>query len=103
VNASGSGPSLVPLREFTRVSTARPEYPDDARRAGTEGWVRLEFTVNESGQVRDIVVVGAEPSGVFEDAASAALERWRFRPPVAPDGQPVPLRTSVQLRFQLED
>jgi protein TonB len=103
VNPTGSGPSLVPLREFTRVSTTQPEYPDGARRDGTEGWVRLEFTVNERGQVRDIVVVGAEPRGVFEDAASAALARWRFRPPVAPDGQPVPLRTSVQLRFQLED
>jgi protein TonB len=103
VNPAGSGPSLVPLREFTRVSTTQPEYPDSARRTGTEGWVRLEFTVNERGQVRDIVVVGAEPRGVFEDAASTALARWRFRPPVAPDGQPVPLRTSVQLRFQLED
>ena len=103
VNPTGTGPSLVPLREFTRVSTTQPEYPDGARRDGTEGWVRLEFTVNERGQVRDIVVVGAEPRGVFEDSASAALARWRFRPPVAPDGQPVPLRTSVQLRFQLED
>ena len=103
VNPAGSGPSLVPLREFTRVSTTQPEYPDGARRTGTEGWVRLEFTVNERGQVRDIVVVGAEPRGVFEDTASAALARWRFRPPVSPDGQPVPLRTSVQLRFQLED
>jgi TonB family protein len=101
--ATGSGPSLVPLREFNRVSTTQPEYPDGARRTGTEGWVRLEFTVNERGQVRDIVVVGAEPRGVFEDAASAALARWRFRPPVAPDGQPVPRRTSVQLRFQLQD
>jgi protein TonB len=103
VNPAGSGPSLVPLREFSRVSTTQPDYPDSARRTGTEGWVRLEFTVNERGQVRDIVVVGAEPRGVFEDAASAALARWRFRPPVSPDGQPVPLRTSVQLRFQLED
>jgi TonB family protein len=102
-NPAGSGPSLVPLREFSRVSTTQPDYPDDARRKGTEGWVRLEFTVNERGQVRDIVVVAAEPSGVFEDAASSALGRWRFRPPVAADGRPVPLRTSVQLRFQLED
>jgi protein TonB len=100
---AGSGPSLVPLREFSRVSMTQPDYPDDARRKGTEGWVRLEFTVNERGQVRDIVVVAAEPRGVFDDAASAALARWRFRPPVAADGRPVPLRTSVQLRFELED
>jgi len=102
-NPAGGGPSLVPLREFSRVSTTQPDYPEDARRKGTEGWVRLEFTVNERGRVRDIVVVAAEPQGVFEDVASAALSRWRFRPPVAADGRPVPLRTSVQLRFELED
>lgn len=100
---AGSGPSLVPLREFTRVSTTAPAYPADARSAGTEGWVRLEFTVTERGQVRDIVVVGAEPRGVFEGAASSALRRWRFRPPVTPNGQPVALRTSVVLRFELQD
>lgn len=100
---TGSGPSLVPLREFTRVSTSEPDYPDDARRAGTEGWVRLEFTVSERGRVQDIVVVAAEPRGVFDDAARAALARWRFRPPVAASGQPVALRTSVQLRFKLTD
>ena len=100
---AGSGPSLVPLREFTRTSTAEPEYPDAARRKGTEGWVRLEFTVSERGRVRDIVVVAAEPRGVFDDAASSALARWRFRPPVAADGQPVALRTTVQLRFELQD
>ena len=100
---AGSGPSLVPLREFTRVSTTDPEYPMEARQSGAEGWVRLEFTVNERGRVRDIVVVAAEPRGVFEDAASSALSRWRFRPPVTGDGQPVARRTTVQLRFELED
>ncbi len=100
---AGSGPALVPLREFTRVSTTEPVYPADARSAGTEGWVRLEFTVTERGQVRDIVVVGAEPRGVFESAASSALRRWRFRPPVTPNGQPVALRSSVVLRFELQD
>jgi TonB family protein len=102
-NPAGSGPSLVPLREFKRVSITEPTYPADARRDGTEGWVRLQFTVTERGQVRDIVIVGAEPSGVFEGAAAEALQRWRFRPPVAPDGQPVALRSSVVLRFELED
>jgi TonB family protein len=102
-SAAGSGPSLVPLREFKRVSMTQPTYPADARRDGTEGWVRLQFTVTERGQVRDIVIVGAEPSDVFEGAAAEALQRWRFRPPVAPDGQPVALRTSVVLRFELED
>ena len=50
--------------------------------------------------VASIGVAASLPLGLL---AAYALARWRFRPPVAPDGQPVPLRTSVQLRFQLED
>ena len=55
-----------------------------------------------SEQIVDAIV--AEDIGKLPDVtASAALARWRFRPPVAADGRPVPLRTSVQLRFELED
>jgi TonB family protein len=87
------------LRELSRVSTSQPDYPDAARRTGTEGWVRLEFTVNERGRVSDIVVVDAEPSGVFDNAASSAVSRWRFQPPAS--GQPA--HTSVLLRFELAE
>jgi protein TonB len=98
-DSAGGGPSIVPLRELSRVSMSQPDYPDAARRTGTEGWVRLEFTVNERGRVNDIVVVDADPPGVFDNAASSALSRWRFVPPASGE----PARTSVLLRFELEE
>jgi protein TonB len=98
-DVTGSGPALVPLRALSRVSTSQPAYPEAALRTGTEGWVRLEFTVNERGRVSDIVVVDADPPGVFDNAASSALSRWRFRPPASGEST----RTSVLLRFELEE
>lgn len=98
-DVAGRGPVLVPLRELSRVSTSQPTYPEAALRTGTEGWVRLEFTVNERGRVSDVVVVDADPPGVFDNAATAALSRWRFRPPASGESA----RTSVLLRFELEE
>jgi protein TonB len=67
----------------------------------TQGWVELEFTITESGAVRDIQVVQAQPSGVFDGAATDALAEWRFRPRVV-NGRPVAQRSSVTLRFDVD-
>jgi TonB family protein len=63
------------------VHVVQPAYPLDALRNGTAGKVELEFQVDVEGRVRDIHVVAAQPAGVFEQAAIAALRQWRFNPP----------------------
>jgi protein TonB len=45
--------------------------------------VTVKFTVTREGRVRNPRVVAAEPPGVFEGAALAAIERWRFKPQAA--------------------
>jgi len=55
-----------------------PDYPFRAERAGVEGEVRVAFTVDERGRPRNVSVVDAQPSGVFERAAEKAMARWRF-------------------------
>ena len=92
---------VVPADEFDRVYSREPVYPPQALRAGTRGWVELEFTITPSGAVRDIDVVSAEPAGVFERAASEALAAWRFRPRVV-NGRPVAQRSTVTLRFDID-
>jgi protein TonB len=64
------------LRPFT------PVYPLDAQRKGIEGKVVLRFVVNENGQVQNPEVIKAEPAGVFEEAALAAIVKYRFDPAV---------------------
>jgi protein TonB len=64
------------LRPFT------PVYPFDAQRRGIEGKVVIRFVVDENGQVQDPEVIEAEPAGVFEQAALAAIVKYKFDPAV---------------------
>lgn len=61
-----------------------PEYPQQAREAGVEGWVSLVYDVAADGSVSDVEVVAAEPEGVFDTAALEAVRRWRYRPLTEP-------------------
>ncbi len=85
-----------------RVKQVDPVYPSSARRQGTEGWVEAEFTVGIDGRVSDIDVRKAEPQGVFDKAAAAALAQWKFKP-VLREGQPVEQRARIRLRFTLKE
>lgn len=94
--------SSVLRRDLEALATPGADYPPAAFREGREGWVEVEFTVNELGATRDIAVVDADPRGVFDDAAVAAIAAWRYHPAVV-NGQPVAQRTSVTLRFSIDD
>ena len=77
-----------------------PRYPREARVNRIEGYVRLRFSVTESGEPRDITVVEAQPPGVFEEEAISALRRWRFAPAQS-EGEYVPTVGEEVIRFQL--
>lgn len=66
------------------LRVVQPSYPLDALRNGVAGKVDLEFQIDGEGRVRDIHVLTAQPAGVFEQAAIAALRQWRFAAPTAP-------------------
>ena len=63
------------------LHVVQPTYPLDALRKGVAGKVELEFQVDGEGHVRDIHVLAAQPAGMFEQAAIAALRQWRFAVP----------------------
>ncbi|MFO1393843.1 MAG: TonB family protein [Steroidobacteraceae bacterium] len=91
----------MPTDELGRIHATDPVYPADALRNHVEGWVELSFTITETGSVRDVEVVDSQPQGVFDTAATEAVEGWRFRPRLA-NGQPVAHRSYVTLRFNVE-
>ena len=97
IDATGT----LPDRDLEQLTATEPVYPPGALRDHVEGWVEVDFTVSEAGGVRDIEVVAAEPRGVFEAAATAAVGQWRFQPRVV-NGRPVSQRSSVTLRFNVE-
>jgi TonB family protein len=56
------------------------QYPIEARRSRTEGWVVLSFDVDESGKPSRLLVLDSEPKGYFDQAAIAAMKQWEFEP-----------------------
>jgi protein TonB len=92
---------VVAADEFDSIASRDPVYPAAALRNKISGWVELEFTIAPNGAVRDVAIVGSEPRGVFESAASDALAEWRFRPRVV-NGQPVAQRSRITMRFDVE-
>jgi TonB family protein len=72
--------AVEPAREpeITRVLAVNPQYPSSAASSGVEGFVEVSFTVTALGRVENAVVTAAEPKGMFEQAALAAIARWRY-------------------------
>ena len=81
--------------------SVKPNYPQAALERGTEGWVDLVFTVRTDGTISEVSVTAAEPAGIFEQAAMAAVRRWRYEP-VRKDGRAVEQRARLRLRFSIE-
>lgn len=88
--------------EATPIVRIDPKYPVQAARDGKEGWVKLQFTINEVGGVEDIVVLEAEPKRLFDREARRALAKWKYKPKIV-DGKPQKqFNMFVQLDFTLE-
>jgi len=92
--------ALVPQSELTVQKSVQPIYPRRAESSKTEGWADVEFTVDETGKVKDVSVRATSIRGVFEDAAVKAVSQWRYKP-VIRDGKLVPVRTQIRVRFSL--
>lgn len=77
------------------IAQPQPVYPQRALEQEKEGVVRLRVTIAADGTVADAVVLFAKPQGWFEEAALAAVRRWRYQPP----GRV--LATEAEIEFRL--
>lgn len=101
VNIGGVG-AMQRDGDATPIVRIDPKYPPEAARDGREGWVRLQFTINEVGGVEDIVVLDADPKRIFDREARRALSKWKYKPKIV-DGKPMRQENMfVQLDFKLE-
>jgi TonB family protein len=92
--------TLIPASQLTLLKSVQPGYPVRAVNGKIEGWVDVEFTVAETGKVKDVSVRAASNPGVFDDAAVKAVAQWRYKP-VLRDAKPVPVRSQIRVRFTL--
>jgi len=79
-----------------------PQYPRDAAMNQIEGYVTIEFTITETGSVRNPRVIDARPPRVFDREAIRAILRWKFKPRVI-DGVAVERQAIQTLDFTLDD
>ncbi|UTA48243.1 TonB family protein [Simiduia sp. 21SJ11W-1] len=79
-----------------------PNYPRRALARGIEGFVDVAYDVTAYGTTTNLQVLRAEPEGVFEKAALAAVAKWKFRPQMI-DNEPVPTQgLRERVRFSIE-
>jgi protein TonB len=100
-----SGPA-APVAEPPRFDLAylnnpAPAYPDFARRAHEQGTVILRVRVDASGQVAGIEIHKSSGSQRLDDAALAAVRRWRFVPARSGD-RAIAAIALVPVDFRLE-
>lgn len=70
--------AAVPVPVPALLEAPQPRYPLMALRRKLEGEVVLELRIEANGSVGQARVLSATPPGLFDEAAVAAAERWRF-------------------------
>lgn len=81
-----------------------PQWPREALVEGISGFVRLSFTVLEDGSVEpgSVRVIESKPPRLFDNAATRAVARWKFKPRVV-DGKAVRRPAEQTITFNLEE
>ena len=76
-----------------------PRYPRSRSARKRRGWVELRFQVNENGKTSNIEVAASEPPEIFDEAATYAVSKWRFKPRMV-NGEATTVITAIRLRFE---
>ena len=92
----------VPVTPPRVVSAMQPKYPSSARSAGIEGVVGVKMLVNASGKVTEAFVVRSSGNAALDEAAVAAVYKWRFTPAKDKFGQKAPCYVTQGIRFDLK-
>jgi TonB family protein len=81
-----------------RIHTVTPKYPQEAKRKGIEGKVRLEALIGQDGKVENLKPIEGDP--LLTESALAAVKKWRFKP-FTIQGRPVEVETEIDVNFTL--
>lgn len=89
-------------RNHRAITKEVPKYPREAVLNKVEGQVVVTFDVDERGSVDNLMLLEAEPPGIFNEAALAAAAQFKYLPKYV-DGKPVRVQgVRNRLRFALE-
>jgi TonB family protein len=81
------------------ISMQAPSYPAEAKAAGIEGVVVVQYTVTETGEVTDVEAVKGPPE--LTAVCVAAVQAWRFSPAMK-DGEAVAVHRMARFPFRIK-
>jgi TonB family protein len=76
----------------------QPNYPAEALRARVEGTVTLRATVDRTGAVQSVQLIGGPP--ILAPAAIEAVRQWRYAPTTL-NGQAVECTEDISVIFRM--
>ncbi len=83
------------------ISRIQPTYPYEMKRQQISGKVKLEFIIDKTGNVSDVIVVSSSRRE-FEDPAKVAALKWKFTPNKKA-GKPVNVRATIEIPFNVDE
>jgi protein TonB len=89
-----------PIKSLIPMNIVRPHYPFRASIREIEGFVVIKFSVRENGSVKNPFVLESEPGKLFDEAALAAIAKFKFYPQEI-SGEPT-LVEDVKIRFSFK-
>lgn len=84
------------------IEPVLPIYPDEAVQRGIFGVVRIMLEISAQGEVLRIKVK-PRTNPLLKAAVVEAVERWKFRPWLGPDGTGEAVITRLAFRFDMTD
>ena len=96
---SSQKPSIVRSLQIGRaISRVEPVYPEDAKRQGIEGTVKLHVVVGGDGSIESVALTSGP--ALLAKAATSAIREWHFGQTLL-GGQPVETEQDVVVKFRL--
>ncbi|WP_137226898.1 energy transducer TonB [Shewanella sp. MEBiC00475] len=87
-------------QEQTPLYRKAPDYPMSYAKRRKNGWVQIEFTVDENGFVKSPEIIDSQGGSKFEKESIEALSQWRYAPKFV-DGKPTEAKSMVRLDFTI--
>jgi len=84
-----------------QLESADPVYPSVAKRKGIEIEVKVDFTIDIDGQIKDIHFAQQNKINYFKSSIRSAIKKWRFLPAKVND-KPVESQMSKVFAFSLQ-
>lgn len=90
----------LPDTDFVPLIREAPFYPPTALERNLDGWVKLEFTITNTGSVKDVVARDSSDAQ-FEKPAIVALSQWKYLPRIVGGKLIAAMGVQTIIRFQL--